>query len=448
VRHVPRETGRPYLYLLHILYDAVYLAILLIATPFLLFKMLTSRKHRAGLSERLGAIDEMDDRGPRIWVHGVSVGEVLAAKSLIRVLEEELPGHEIVISTTTKTGQEAARKHYPEKRIFYYPLDLSFATRRVLRRVKPEAVILMELEIWPNFLLATSETRVPVLLANGRISDHSFRRYRILQRVIPEPMDRIMLYCVQTRIYGERFLRLGVPRDRVHVTGTMKFDNIPTDRSEEVRAKRRLELLYRPGECVLMGGSTHPSEEETLFGIFEDLRRSRPDCRLILVPRHPERLDEVEAMLVRRGAKVVRKTKLTSETADPEAVVLVDTMGELAELYAAADLVFVGGSLIPHGGQNMMDPAGYGRAVVFGPHIQNFQESVDILLDAGAAVMVPDAAALKAEILALVDDPGKVRDIGERARQVVIDQQGASRRTMDLIRPWIEAASRKKKSKV
>jgi len=445
VRHVPRETGRPYLYLLHVVYDCVYLILLFVAAPFLIVKMMTSKKHRAGLSERLGALDEWDYRGPRIWVHGVSVGEVLAAKSLIRVIEEELPGHEIVISTTTKTGQEAARKHYPGKRIFYYPLDLSFATRRVLRKVRPEAVILMELEIWPNFLLATSETRVPVLLVNGRISDHSFRRYRILQRVIPEPMDRIMVYCVQTRIYAERFFRLGVPRDRVHVTGTIKFDNIPTDESDEVRIKRRAELGFGPDDRVLMGGSTHPSEEETLYEIFGKLAARHPEYRLILVPRHPERLDEVQAMLEKRGAKVVRKTALRGETLDPDTVVLVDTMGELAEMYAVADLVFVGGSLIPHGGQNMMDPAGHGRAVLFGPHIRNFQESVDILLDAGAAIMIPDAAGLEERILDLADDPERARDIGERARRVVIDQKGASRRTMELIRPWIDRRGRKSK---
>jgi 3-deoxy-D-manno-octulosonic-acid transferase len=370
------------------------------------------------------------------------VGEVLAAKSLVTVLERELPDHEIVFSTTTKTGQEAARKHYPGFRVFYYPLDLSFATRRVLKKVRPVAVILMELEIWPNFLLATSETEVPVLLVNGRISDHSFQRYRILQRVIPEPMDRIMVYCVQTKTYADRFVRLGVQPDRVHVTGTMKFDNIATEGTDRVRRERSRELGIRPGDRVLMGGSTHPTEEESLYEIYERLKEAHPEYRLVLVPRHPERLDEVEAMLDRRGAKVVRKTGLDPDTADPEAVVLVDTMGELADLYAVADLVFVGGSLIPHGGQNMMDPAGHGRAVLFGPYVQNFEESVELLLDAGAAVKVEDATELGTRILELANDPGKAREIGERARDLVIGQKGASRRTMELIRPWFRTAER------
>ena len=440
MRYVPTETGRPYQYLLHLVYDGVYFGILLLILPFLLFKMFTSRKHRAGLSQRLGRIGEWPDRGPRIWIHGVSVGEVLAAKSLVKVIEEEFPDHEIVISTTTKTGQEAARKHYPDLNVFYFPLDISIVTRKVLKRVGPVAVILMELEIWPNFLLATSETNVPVLLVNGRISEHSFKHYQLLQRVIPEPMDRIMAYCVQTETYAERFRRLGVGRERVHVTGTMKFDNIGTEGTERVRSERTAELGIGRNDRILMGGSTHPTEEETLLGIFERLRARHPEYRLILVPRHPERLDEVEAMLLRRGLTVVRKTKLADGPVDRDAVILVDTMGELAELYSVADLVFVGGSLIPHGGQNMMDPAGHGRPVIFGPHIRNFQESVDILLDAKAAVMVQDAAGLEARLFELADDSEQAASLGMRARQVVIDQKGASRRTMELIRPWFDSA--------
>jgi 3-deoxy-D-manno-octulosonic-acid transferase len=303
----------------------------------------------------------------------------------------------------------------------------------------PQAVVLMELEIWPNFLLSTSETEVPVLLVNGRISKKSFRRYGVLQRVIPEPMDRIMMYCVQTQTYARRFLRLGVRPGRVHVTGTMKFDNISTDGAGEARARMVEELRLEPGDRVLMAGSTHPSEEDALLGVFERLREEFPEYRLIVVPRHPERLDEVESRLRRRGAEVVRKTTLTSGATPPgRPVVLVDTMGELARLYAVGDIVFVGGSLIPHGGQNMMEPAGLGRPVVFGPHIGNFQESVDILLDARAAIRVADREELTKVVLELAGDPKRARRMGERAREVVVQNKGASQRIMDLIRPYFD----------
>ncbi len=431
----PRKS-RAYIRLLQFVYNLVYLVILLLILPFLVFKLLTSPKHRAGLVQRMGILEPWPYHGPRIWIHGVSVGEVLAAKSLVDVLDRELPDHEVVISTTTKTGQQVAREHYPGRRIFYYPLDFSFATRRVLRRVRPEAVILMELEIWPNFLLSTSAVDVPVLLVNGRISGHSFRRYKILQRVIPEPLDRIFLYCVQTRTYRERFLALGVSPDRVHVTGTMKFDTINTEGVEEVRREVRAGLGIAGDERVLLAGSTHPTEEETLYDIFLSLVSEHPEYRLIVVPRHPERLAEAEAMFVRRQAPVVRKTALGNQDAgDRRPVILVDTMGELAKIYAAADIAFVGGSLFPHGGQNMMEPAGLGRAVVFGPHIQNFQESVDILLDGDAAKMVRDASELEEVILSLANDPEAAEAMGARARRIVIGHKGASERIMDLIRP-------------
>ncbi len=430
-------SGRTHVRLLQCVYDLVYLLILTALSPYLLYKLLTSPKHRAGLVQRLGWLPPWPDRGPRIWIHGVSVGEVLAAKSLVDVLERELPDHEIVISTTTKTGQEVARRHYAGKHVFYYPLDFSFSTKRVLRRVSPEAVLLMELEIWPNFLLSTWETEVPVLLVNGRISRHSYRQYQILQRVIPEPMDRILLYCVQTRKYAERFLRLGVKPERVKVTGTMKFDNINTEGGEELRREARRELGIREGQRVLMAGSTHPTEEETIHGIFEKLLRRHPDFRLVVAPRHPERIAEVEAMLRRRGAEVVRKTRIRERGPGPGSpVILVDTMGELARIYAAADLVFVGGSLYPHGGQNMMEPAGLGRPVLFGPHVQNFQESVDILLDAGAAVMARDARELEDAVFRMVENPDLAARMGERARRVVMEHKGASERIMELIRPY------------
>jgi 3-deoxy-D-manno-octulosonic-acid transferase len=437
VRRSSGPTNRAYISLLQLVYDFVYLLVLTATSPYLLWMMAFSRKHRAGIRQRLGFVAPFGGDRPRIWIHGVSVGEVLAAQSLIEVMEREVPDHEVVISTTTRTGQEVAAKRYPGRRVFYYPLDFSWSTRRVLRRVRPVAVILMELEIWPNFLLSTSVTEVPVLLVNGRISSRSYRRYGILQRVIPEPMDRIVLYCVQTRKYAERFRRLGVRPDRIHVTGTMKFDNIRTEDVDAAASEVRRELGIAAGERVLMGGSTHPTEEEALLRIFRRLVAVHPDFRLVLVPRHPERLDEVESLVRRHGFEVVRKTRIGAG----RPVVLVDTMGELARIYAAADLVFVGGSLIPHGGQNMMEPAGLGRAVLFGPHVENFRETVDVLLEARGVRMAADPSDLEAAVLELAADPAAAREMGARARRVIIEEKGASERIMAHVRPFIEGTS-------
>jgi 3-deoxy-D-manno-octulosonic-acid transferase len=243
-------------------------------------------------------------------------------------------------------------------------------------------------------------------------------------------------------MYAERFRKLGVPAERIEITGTMKYDNINTEDVGRLRAEVKAALRLEDRTRVLMGGSTHPTEEETLFHIFGRLRREFPEYRLVLAPRHPERLNDVEARLRRLGATVIRKTRIDAgESADPGAVLLIDTMGELARMYAAADLVFVGGSLIPHGGQNMMEPAGLGRAVLFGPHIRNFQESVDILLDGHAAVMVRDAAHLERAIFEFARNPAMAAETGERAQRVMRDQKGASERILSLIRSFLEPSA-------
>jgi 3-deoxy-D-manno-octulosonic-acid transferase len=228
----------------------------------------------------------------------------------------------------------------------------------------------------------------------------------------------------------------------------MKFDNIRTEGAEEHRSAMRKALGLAPTDRVLLAGSTHPNEEATLYGIYEELRKEAPEFRFVVVPRHPERFPEVESLLARRGANVVRKTTLDPSRGEKDRpVILVDTMGELADLYGVADLVFVGGSLIPHGGQNMMEPAGLGRAVFFGPHFENFQESVDILLDADAAVMARDAEELRRELLTMAREPGRASAMGDRARKVVQDHKGASVRILELIRPFFSDPAGKGHSK-
>jgi 3-deoxy-D-manno-octulosonic-acid transferase len=431
---------------LQLLYDVCYIGILIVGFPVLIAKLVTSPRWRAGLRQRLGFIPQRRSRAPCVWIHGVSVGEVLAAESLVREYEREFPEWEIWISTTTRTGQQAARAAYPKHRVFYYPLDLSFATSRVLERVRPAMVVLMELEIWPNFLLSCWARRIPVLLANGRITDRSYREYRVLQRLIPEPLDRIRLYCVQTDRYARRFRELGVPDDRIFVTGTMKFDNIPVhpDPAESERLRRVFRI--ESGDRVLMGGSTHPGEDEALLRIFREIREGHPEARLILVPRHPERHAEVEDAIRQSGFGVVRKTaldRMPDREISRDAVILVDTMGELARIYGVADVVFVGGSLIPHGGQNMMEPAGLGKAVLFGTHIGNFREPVDALLDGRGAVMVRDEAELERELTRLFSDVEASASMGARAREVVLSHRGSTARMLDVFRDVIDETARR-----
>jgi len=426
-------------------YDLLYVLALVLFLPFWLFKIASSRRWRAGLGQRLGAVPPREGDRPCLWIHGVSVGEVLAARTLVAGLAEAMPGWEVAISTTTRSGQEVARKTFPDLRVFYFPLDFSLSTNRVLSRVRPSAVLLLELEIWPNFLLSTSRRGIPVFLVNGRITERSVRGYRWLQRVIPEPLDRIGMYAVQTPAYRDRFLALGVPPERVFVTGTLKFDTVDTEGVEARRAESARALGVAPGDWVFLAGSTHEGEEGAVLAAFRAVAARAAATgagrsRLVIAPRHLERVAAVEAEVRAAGLEPVRRTALEGGGTGPGAVVVLDTMGELRSLYAVADAVFVGGSLVPHGGQNPMEPAGLGKPVLSGPHTWNFGEVVEALAAAGGLEVVEDAAALEAAVLRLHGDRAGAARRGAAAREAVLAGRGATRRTLDLVRARLEPA--------
>lgn len=429
---------------LHCVYDLVYLGLFALVSPYVLFKLATASRFRAGLPQRLGFVPRRADSRRCLWVHGVSVGEILAASRFVREFEAKFPDWTVVLSTTTRTGRAAAARHFPGRQIFYYPLDLSIVVRRVLARIRPDVVALMELEIWPNFLLSTSRRGIPVLLLNGRIGERSFRGYRVLQMIFPEPLRRIVLYCVQNAVYAERLARLGVPRERIHVTGTMKYDTIETEESVGAEARLRTDLGLEADAAVLVGGSTHPPEEEILLGAYSRLRAEFPGLRLVLAPRHPERIAEIEDAIRRAGFASVRRTELAagvSADAVRAPVVLIDTIGELSRIYRAASVVFIGGSLIPHGGQNMMEAAGVGKAVMFGPFVFNFQDSVEVLLRDRAAVQLRDADDLLPQLRRLLGDASYREGMGQRARDAIRKHQGASQRNLEIIASRVIAAA-------
>jgi 3-deoxy-D-manno-octulosonic-acid transferase len=373
------------------------------------------------------------------------VGEVLAAPTLVAAIRAAMPDWEVVVSTTTRSGQEVARRTFPDLRVFYFPLDFSLSTDRVLDRMRPDAVLLLELEIWPNFLLSTSRRGIPVFLVNGRITERSVRGYRWLQRVIPEPLDRIALYAVQSPLYRDRFLGLGIPPERVFVTGTLKFDTVDVEGAEANRAEFARVLGVSRDDWVLVAGSTHEGEEEAVLAAFRAVASRVPvpgggGARLVLAPRHVERVAAVEATVRAAGLEPVRRTALPAGGPNPGAVVVLDTMGELRALYAVADAVFVGGSLVPHGGQNPMEPAGLGKPVLTGPHTWNFDEVVEALAAGGGLEVVGDGAALGAAVLRLHRDRAGAARRGAAAREVVLRNRGATRRTLDLLRSRIGTA--------
>ncbi|MBI1853089.1 MAG: 3-deoxy-D-manno-octulosonic acid transferase [Planctomycetes bacterium] len=430
----PASTRLGYVVVLRLFYDTVYLVAAILASPYLAFKLATSARYRAGIFQRLGFGRRRRGTRPCLWLHGVSVGEVLAATKFVEEFEREFAHWDVVISSTTKAGVKVARDRFGKHRVIYYPLDFSFAVRSAIRRVRPAVFALMELEIWPNLLLSMDREGIPVVLLNGRISEKSFRGFRAWQHLLSEPLGRIDLYCVQDETYADRLRRLGVSPEKLVITGTMKFDTIVTEQADAVREQVARELGLDGASAILVGGSTHEPEEIALFDAYRSLRERIPGLRLVLAPRHTERVRDVALAIEARGGKCITRVERDQPVPRGDAVILVATMGELGRIYSVADVVFVGGSLIPHGGQNMMEPAGLGKAVVFGSYVDNFRESVDLLLRDVAAIQVSDETELVQALGDLLSDPARARDIGRRARSVVERNQGASRRNLDILR--------------
>ena len=423
------------------LLDCCYACALAAGSPWLAYKAATTGKYRAGIGQKLGWAPLRRSRRPCLWLHGVSVGEVLAARPVLARLRDRRPDWQYVISTTTNTGLEMARKNFPNDTVFYYPLDFSWAVARSLSRVGPDMVVLMETELWPNFLAELSRRRIPTALINGRLGPGSFRGYRPLRRMLAPGLRAFHWVGVQTETYAERFHALGVPADCIEVTGSVKYDTVPTDRRDP-RTRALGDLLgVQPGQTVLIAGSTQSPEEAMAMDVYHALRPKHPSLRLIVVPRHKERFDEVARLMASRGERFVKRSQVErGQPPAPDAVVLLDTLGELQHLWGLGHITFVGGSMVTRGGQNMLDPSGLGNAVLFGPHIWNFQQTVDDLLAHDAAQMVRSQSELQARVDELLSDPARASAMGQRARQYVLAQQGATAKTVCRLGQLMDAA--------
>lgn len=423
------------------IYQPLFALAFLLYSPVLLWRLAFDRRYRKGMAERMGFVPRRTGDREVVWIHGVSVGEVKAASNFLAELRRQRPDLQIVVSATTPNGHLVARQEYKDLPVVFYPLDFGRFPARALARIQPRCVLLMELEIWPNFLQAARKRDVPVAVINGRISERTFKGYRLARGLLPQ-LDLISVYCVQDRVYQKRLLDLGVDGSRVHVTGNMKYDSVVMGSYQEAHARLR-PWLAPQGGLVVVAGSTHADEELWLRqALAEATAGLQQPVRLVLVPRHPERSPAIREQLAAAGAEVVS----WSEVADPlpplaaGAVVLVDTIGQLQRFYAACDLAFVGGSLIPHGGQNMLEPAAQGKATVFGPHTTNFRRDVELLLAADAVVQVLDRPALARAMATLLRDPARRAELGANAVRTILGNQGATARTLELVAGLFGAA--------
>ena len=356
---------------------------------FLVWRMAFDRRYRSGVAERFGFVEKTDGERPVVWIHGVSVGEVKAAGSLIQRLREERPELELVISATTPTGYQLARDLHPDLRVILYPLDLAFSPWIALRRVRPRCVLLMELEVWPNFLQAAARQGVPVAVINGRISEQSFQRYRLVRALLPQ-FNLIQIYCMQDEVYRARLLDLNVDKCRAFVTGNMKYDNVSL-REVGTGSRELRDWLSPDGRLVFVAGSTHGEEEVWLSAAAARVSQAIDRAvRTVVAPRHPERALGVREALESAGVHCSMWSEhlASRRPLAPDELLIVDTIGHLESFYGACDVAFVGGSLVRRGGQNMVEAAALGKAVVFGPNVSNFRKDVQLLLEAEAACQV------------------------------------------------------------
>ena len=410
------------------LFNIAYLAALVLLSPWLLYKSITMGKYRRGLFAKfLGSAALRQSVAPCAWFHGVSVGEIYLLRQVITHFQAHHPDWECVISTTTDTGFAEAHKHFPDRTIFFWPLDFSWAVRRALRRVNPALVVLAESELWPNFVAAAKHRGVSMAVINARLSPRSLKRYTKLGPIVRSLLKKVDLITAQTERYAEAFRQLGAPAERVHVTGSVKYDGVHTDRFHPAVRALHMHLGIDDADLIFVAGSTQGPEEEIVLTIYKRLKVRYPRLRLFLVPRQRDRFQEVAGLIERSGLPLVRRSQMAGDDTNHSAVILVDTIGELGHLWGLADVAYVGGSLDGRrGGQNMIEPAAFGAAVVFGPHVWNFADAARRLVECGGAVQIRDEAQLEKALGMLLSDSAMRSRLGQAARQFVLQQQGAT----------------------
>lgn len=421
----------------HAAYNAALAAGLAVTAPAWLLFALSAAKRRRNLLDRLGARMERvpEPRGrPRVWIHAVSVGETLSVAALARQVRRRDPSVELLLSTVTITGQEAAGKVLGDRidGRFYFPFDLPPICGRFLDRVRPDVVVMIETEIWPNFLAECARRGIPAVLLNGRISDRSFRRYRRFRVLFGAVLRCLSAIGTQTEEDARRFVAIGADRSSVSVLGNMKFDAAPPPPDEAFPLLSWLVSRKRAGDLWFVAGSTHEGEEEAVLGALAAARARNGRVRLLLAPRHPERFDAVSALCERQGWAVARRSGIASD-GDVAPVVLLDTVGELSSAYGAADVAFIGGSLVPKGGHNILEPALYGVPTLVGPHTANFQEIVSLFRDAGAVAVVKNAEELAASVGAWAEGPERLEAMGRKGREMLDAFRGAAERSAGIV---------------
>ncbi len=428
-----------------VLLDIIYVFVLTLASPWILWRRWRQGKRIGGFTQKFTGkvVSPQPKITQRLWLHAVSVGEVLLLKPIIEQLHQRYPYYEIYLSVTTATGREVAEKTYPQLNIIWFPFDFSWSVHRALKLVQPDVILLAELELWPNFINIAYAKRIPLLVVNGRIGEKSFRGYSRVKWLMASLLRKIDCFAVQQHDYAERLKQLGMPAERIVVTGSIKFDGVNVDRNDPKVAELRRLLGIKESSLVWVVGSTQAPEEAWAMDIYQRLRSQLPNLHLIIVPRHQERFEEVAKLMSDSKLDYQRRSKLTAAFSglrtQHSGLTLVDTLGELKAIWGLADVGFVGGSFNDRGGQNMIEPAAYGVAVTFGPNTWNFKQLVVALLQHQAAIEVKSKDEWESVTLRLLQNEAERLALGQRASRFVASQQGATEQTICAIAPFMIA---------
>lgn len=430
------------------LYNIFFVIFAVFYLPYFLLK----GKYHKDLRQRFGIFDrdaftDISSSAP-LWVHAVSVGEMKTAEGLMKRIRSRYPSKRFVISNVTQTGHGIAASSAGESdMVIYFPVDLSFVVRRLVRLIKPSLFIAIETEIWPNLITELNAKSVPVVLVNGRISGRSFRNYKLIKRMIRPVLDKISLFCMRTEADALRIKELGAFPEKVHVTGNMKFDGVlsKSEGGPDVWPPIRNKKAWLGGSSKLMiAGSTHRGEDASILRSFKELKKEHPDLSLLIAPRHIERSDEVSALTKEAGLDVIKMSEVekrcTQDTASAcsgNSVFLLDSIGHLSSLYELATVVFMGGSLVPHGGQNFIEAAAYAKPVITGPFVHNFKSACELFVSNDAIEIVRSGDELLSSLRGLLSDDGKRKAMGQRAREVVLANIGSTDRNISLMEQYL-----------
>jgi 3-deoxy-D-manno-octulosonic-acid transferase len=427
---------------MYILYSLLLACVAILSLPWWAVQLLRLQKYRTGFSERMGRVPARLKRSGDmgcIWVHAVSVGEVLAISQLAAELKRTFPRHQLFVSTTTFTGQQLGRQRFGEENVFYLPLDFGFALRPYLNFLRPDLLVLAETEFWPNLLHLLHESGARVAIVNARISDRSFPRYRRFKAFFSRVLSNVDLFLAQTADDAQRLMAIGARKDTVHVSGNLKFD-IRLSTGSALVTELRSSMADRTP--VIVCGSTTAGEEELVLAAFREVLRRFPATVMILAVRHPERFDRVAAMVESSGLKMLRRSSWSpAANTLSGCVFLLDTLGELAAVYELADVAFVGGSLLPLGGHNILEPAQHGIAILTGPHTFNFREIVRIFAEGGGLRTV-SAENLGTELIQQLENEEQRRMLGRRAKELFLENTGATAKTLLALKELINQDSR------